>query len=185
MALCWALAPFSVFWSYTQSAGLLRQVISPSQGHYLHTGQHTNRIKSQASMPWEGFEPTILAFEQVKTVHALDHVATVISRYTYRYNKYWRLRWIIIQICIWRRPQNMFQRSKGLADWTKHHLQEIQRICPHVSGKFICLSTKLGHLSYHWSKSRKLQSIQFRLYGKVVLLCWYYMPHLCLGYITC
>jgi hypothetical protein len=28
-------------------------------------------------MPWVGFEPTIPASEQAKTVHALDHSATV------------------------------------------------------------------------------------------------------------
>jgi hypothetical protein len=28
-------------------------------------------------MPWEGFEPMIPAFERVKTVHALDRVATL------------------------------------------------------------------------------------------------------------
>jgi hypothetical protein len=30
-------------------------------------------------MLWVGFEPMILAFERVKIVHALDHVATVIG----------------------------------------------------------------------------------------------------------
>jgi hypothetical protein len=30
-------------------------------------------------MPWVGLEPTIPAFERVKTVHALDHAATVIT----------------------------------------------------------------------------------------------------------
>jgi hypothetical protein len=45
-ALCWALDGFSVSWSYTQSVGLLRQGISPSQGLYLHTEQHKPRINS-------------------------------------------------------------------------------------------------------------------------------------------
>jgi hypothetical protein len=30
-------------------------------------------------MPWVRFEPTSLAFERAKTVHALDRVATVID----------------------------------------------------------------------------------------------------------
>jgi hypothetical protein len=30
-------------------------------------------------MFWVGFEPTISAFEQAKTIHALDRVATVIG----------------------------------------------------------------------------------------------------------
>jgi hypothetical protein len=38
-ALCWALAS-SVSWSNRQSVGLLGREICPSQGRYLHTGQH-------------------------------------------------------------------------------------------------------------------------------------------------
>jgi hypothetical protein len=66
-ALCWALASFSVSWSFTQSIGLLRRGISPSQGRYMHTGQ--NRIiahrhpclkldsnpRSQCSSEWRKF----------------------------------------------------------------------------------------------------------------------------------
>jgi hypothetical protein len=37
---------FSVSWSYTQSVGLLGRGISPSQGRYLHTEQHKNRINA-------------------------------------------------------------------------------------------------------------------------------------------
>jgi hypothetical protein len=33
----------------------------------------------QTSIPWAGFEPTIPAFERVKTVHALDRAGTVIG----------------------------------------------------------------------------------------------------------
>jgi hypothetical protein len=42
--LCWALAAFSVSWSRTQSVGLLGWRISPSQGLYLHTGQHKHKV---------------------------------------------------------------------------------------------------------------------------------------------
>jgi hypothetical protein len=45
-ALCWALAAFSVSWSYTQSVGLLGHGICPSQGRYLHTEQHKHRINA-------------------------------------------------------------------------------------------------------------------------------------------
>jgi hypothetical protein len=45
-AVCWNLSAFSVFWSYTQSAGLLGLGISPSQGHYLHTEQHKHKINA-------------------------------------------------------------------------------------------------------------------------------------------
>jgi hypothetical protein len=33
----------------------------------------------QTSLPWVGFEPTILAFEGTTTVHALDRAATVMA----------------------------------------------------------------------------------------------------------
>jgi hypothetical protein len=55
-------------------------VISSSQGLYLNTGQHKHRINTytyQTSMPCVGFEPTIPASERAKTIHALDHSATV------------------------------------------------------------------------------------------------------------
>jgi hypothetical protein len=32
-------------------------------------------------MPWVGFEPTILAFERAKTIHALDRAAIVIGNH--------------------------------------------------------------------------------------------------------
>jgi hypothetical protein len=66
-------------------AGLLGRFISPSQGRYLHTGQHKHRINAdthQTSMPCVRFELTIPASERAKTVHALDPLATVTcSRY--------------------------------------------------------------------------------------------------------
>jgi hypothetical protein len=54
----------------------------------------------------------------------------------------------ISSTCIRRRPQNMLERSECLADWNKHHIQEIQGICPHVSGRPSDQSTQLGHLSH-------------------------------------
>jgi hypothetical protein len=72
IALCWTLASFSVSWSFTQSVGLLGRGISPSQGSYLHTGQHKQNKSAQTSMPQGRFEPTIPVFERVKTVHVLD-----------------------------------------------------------------------------------------------------------------
>jgi hypothetical protein len=40
----------------------------------------------------------------------------------------------------------MLERSKGLADWTKHHTQEIQEIRPHVSDGSSDQSIQPGHL---------------------------------------
>jgi hypothetical protein len=65
---------------FSQTVGLLRRVISPSQSLYLNTGQHKHRVNTythQTSIPWVGFEPTIPASEWAKTVHALDRAATV------------------------------------------------------------------------------------------------------------
>jgi hypothetical protein len=77
--LCWGLAAFSAFRSFTQSIGLLGRGIRPSQGRYLHIGQHKHRINAQTFMPQVGFDPTIAVFERAKTVHALDYAVTVIG----------------------------------------------------------------------------------------------------------
>jgi hypothetical protein len=45
-------------------------------------------MQTQTSMPWVGFEPTILVFEQAKTVHALDCAATVIGTGRINWLKY-------------------------------------------------------------------------------------------------
>jgi hypothetical protein len=70
-AFRWALADFSVSWSYTQPVGLLPRGISPYQGLYLHTEQHKYRLNAHNT--------DIHAFERAKTVHALDGAATVIG----------------------------------------------------------------------------------------------------------
>jgi hypothetical protein len=40
---------------------------------------YTQNKRTQTSMPLLGFEPTTPVFERGKTVHTLDHVATVIG----------------------------------------------------------------------------------------------------------
>jgi hypothetical protein len=67
------------FLDLRQLVGLLGRGISPTQGRYLHAGQHTQYKRGQTSMPRVGFEPTIAVFERAKTVHALDSAATVIG----------------------------------------------------------------------------------------------------------
>jgi hypothetical protein len=44
-----------------------------------HRTTQTQNKRTQTSMPLEGFEPTIPMFQPVKTVYALDRVATVIG----------------------------------------------------------------------------------------------------------
>jgi hypothetical protein len=73
--------PFQLLDLFTESVGLLGRGISPSQGRYLHTEQHKQRMHTQTSMSQVGFEPPIPLVEWAKTVHALDRVATVIGYY--------------------------------------------------------------------------------------------------------
>jgi hypothetical protein len=68
-ALCWALAAFSVSSSFTQSVGLLGRGISPTQGRYLHTGQHKHADIHATS--------GILTHDP--RVHPLERAATVIG----------------------------------------------------------------------------------------------------------
>jgi hypothetical protein len=74
------LSRFFSFLIYTRLVGLLGRGISPFQRRYQHTEQHKQNKRTQISMPRLRFEPTILVFERVKTVHALDRMATVIGQ---------------------------------------------------------------------------------------------------------
>jgi hypothetical protein len=66
------------FLIFLQSVGLFGWGISPSQGRYLHTGQHKQNKCTQTSMPKVGFKPTIPVYEGEKRVHDLGRMATVI-----------------------------------------------------------------------------------------------------------
>jgi hypothetical protein len=68
------------FLELRQSVGFLGRVISSLQGLYLYTNTEKRTHKHQTSMAWVGFEPTIPASEQAKTVHALDRPATVTGK---------------------------------------------------------------------------------------------------------
>jgi hypothetical protein len=52
---------------FSQSVGLLGRVISPSQGRYLHTGQHNHRIKAHTdihALSWiRTHDPSVRASE--------------------------------------------------------------------------------------------------------------------------
>jgi hypothetical protein len=76
------LGRFFSFFFFSQSVVLLGRGISPSQGLYLHIGQHKQNKSTQTSMPQVWFEPTIPIFERAKIVHALDRAATVICTLT-------------------------------------------------------------------------------------------------------
>jgi hypothetical protein len=66
----------------------------------------------------------------------------------------------------------MLERNEGIADSTKHHIQEIQGIRPHVSDRPFDQSNQLGHLShmdsnYHSRSKKNYNSVQGRLNGKI------------------
>jgi hypothetical protein len=70
LSLSMALQPFVRPWPpfqfldfFTQSLGLLRRGISPSQSRNLHAGQHKHRTNAHTSMPQVGFKPTIPVFQ--------------------------------------------------------------------------------------------------------------------------
>jgi hypothetical protein len=72
-------ASFHFSFLILQSVGFHGQVISPSQGRYLHRTTETQNKRRQTSMPRVAFEPRIPAFERVKTLNSLDGAATVIG----------------------------------------------------------------------------------------------------------
>jgi len=60
---------------FRQLVGLLGRGICPTQGLYLHTGQHETEKRGHTSMPRVGFEPTIPVLERSKTVRVSDRAA--------------------------------------------------------------------------------------------------------------
>jgi hypothetical protein len=62
------------FLIYAESAGLLGRAISPSQGLYLHTGQHK---RTQITTHREGFETTIPLFERAWSLWPAGNIDTM------------------------------------------------------------------------------------------------------------
>jgi hypothetical protein len=63
---------------------------------------------------------------------------------------------------IWIRSQNALEISAGLTDWTKHHIQEIQEIRPHVSDRPSDQSNQLGqlsHLDHRYHRKKQLRPV--------------------------
>jgi hypothetical protein len=87
--------------------------------------------------------------------------------------------------CVGRRPQNVLEWSEDPADWTKHHIQEIQGIHPHVSAGPTDQSTQFGHLFYldsrYHGRSKKVTTpYSVDWVGIFVFLCWYHAENLSL-----
>jgi hypothetical protein len=74
---CWTSAAFSLSWSFTQSVGLLGRGISPSQGRYLHIGQHKHRINAHtdihASSGIRTRDPSVWAGEDGSCLRPRSH----------------------------------------------------------------------------------------------------------------
>jgi hypothetical protein len=89
---CGRLFSFEII--LTQSVGPLGKRISPSQCHYMRTGQHKQINARRHPCLWVGFESTIPAFERAKTVHASDRLATVNCRTlsTDNFHTFWSLK---------------------------------------------------------------------------------------------
>jgi hypothetical protein len=71
------------FLIYTQSVGLLRRGISPSQSHYLHTEQHKHRIKAQRRpcLEWDSNPRcSVRATEDGSCLRLGTHTATSVVR---------------------------------------------------------------------------------------------------------
>jgi hypothetical protein len=75
----WTLAAFSVSNLYTvdRTPWMWHQPVARPLP--THRATETQNERTQTSMPWVGFKPTIPVFERAKTVHALDCVVTAIG----------------------------------------------------------------------------------------------------------
>jgi hypothetical protein len=84
------------FW---QTVGILGRVISPSQGHYLHTGQHKHRINAHPDiLALSGIPTHVSSVERAKIVHAVDRAATVTGRRAH--NLYFSMSYVAIWLWI-------------------------------------------------------------------------------------
>jgi hypothetical protein len=71
---------FSVSGSYTQSVELLGPATVRRKAAAYSQNKQIQNTRTQTSMSWVGFEPTIPEFEREKTIHALDHSPTMIGQ---------------------------------------------------------------------------------------------------------
>jgi hypothetical protein len=86
-----ALQPFVGPWLFFQFLDLCTVGRTPWTGDQpvarpppAHRTTQTQNKSTQISMPWVGFEPTILVFERAKTVYAIDRASTMVYRTTWK-----------------------------------------------------------------------------------------------------
>jgi hypothetical protein len=83
----WPLLRFHNRNLFTQTLGLLGRVISPSQGHYLHTGQHRHRINAytdiRASSGIRTHDPSVRANEDSSRLRPRGHCDRLFDLHTY------------------------------------------------------------------------------------------------------
>jgi hypothetical protein len=75
----WLLFSFLIFYTVCRTPWTGDQPVSRELP--AHRTTQTRNKRTQTSMPQVRFEPTIPVFERAKTVHALDHAATVIDSF--------------------------------------------------------------------------------------------------------
>jgi hypothetical protein len=79
-SFCWTLPRFfSFFILYTVGRSPWTGDQPVARPLPTHRTTQTQSMRTQTSMAWMGFEPTIPAFERAKTVHAFDREGTVIG----------------------------------------------------------------------------------------------------------
>jgi hypothetical protein len=125
-ALCWALASFSVSWSFTESVGLLGWGIIPSQGHYLHTGQHEHRINTHkhlhASSGIQTHDPCVSAGEDSSCLRPYSHYDWHLSYQVHKFQ--WNeSRWLVFPrtSCFYpilASPVEIVISHRRLGDWS-------------------------------------------------------------------
>jgi hypothetical protein len=77
---CWTLAAFQLLdHLHSRYDCLDGGSVRRKAATCTHTTAQTQNKHTQTSMPQVGFKPTIPVFQRAKTVHALDHMATVVS----------------------------------------------------------------------------------------------------------
>jgi hypothetical protein len=85
-----------------------------------------------------------------------------------------------------KKATNVLEIREGLVDWTEYHLQEVQGIRPHVSGRSSDQSTQLGHLyhlDYHYCSGSQITTTPSSV-DYVLTLCFYVdtMQRICLRF---
>jgi hypothetical protein len=108
MALQPLLGPglfFSSIIIFTQTVGLLGRVMTPSQGRYLHAGQHKHRINSYTYihvLSWiRTHDPSVLASEDSSCLRPRGHCDRQEAIWNYKMHGSRRILWLKSELHDW------------------------------------------------------------------------------------